>query len=100
MTHDHRLSLERIARASGAIDAAFRDSPQFEAHSLSEGLGCRLVVKVETLNPIRSFKARGALFMMSELSGRPRLVCATAGNFGRACLCGEEARIPADPVHE
>ena len=83
MTYDHRLSLERIARASRAIDAAFRDSPQFEAPSLSQDLGCRLVVKIETLNPIRSFKARGALFLMSELSGRPHLVCATAGNFGQ-----------------
>jgi threonine dehydratase len=61
MTYDHRLSLERIARASRAIDAAFRDSPQFEAPSLSEDLGCRLVVKVETLNPIRSLKARAWL---------------------------------------
>lgn len=83
MTNDHRLSLEHIARASDAIDDAFRDSPQFEAPSLNERLGCRLVVKVETLNPIRSFKARGALFLTSQLSGRPHLVCATAGNFGQ-----------------
>ena len=50
MTYDHRLSLERIARASRAIDAPFRDSPQFEAPSLSEDLGCRLVVKVLSEN--------------------------------------------------
>jgi threonine dehydratase len=42
--------------------------------------------KIETLNPIRSFKARGALFLMSELSGRPHLVCATAGNFGQGII--------------
>jgi len=83
MTHDHRLSLERIARASHAIDAPFRDSPQFEAPSLSEHLSCRVVVKVETLNPIRSFKARGPLFLTSQLLGHPHLVCATAGNFGQ-----------------
>jgi threonine dehydratase len=83
MTHEHRLSLERIARAADAIDAPFRDSPQFEAPSLSEDLCCRVVVKVETLNPIRSFKARGALFLTSQLLGHPHLVCATAGNFGQ-----------------
>ncbi|MCI0353209.1 MAG: pyridoxal-phosphate dependent enzyme [Acidobacteriales bacterium] len=79
----HRLSLERIAQASEVIDSVFRDSPQFEAQPLGEKLGCRLVVKVETLNPIRSFKARGAQFFTSQLYGRPHLVCQTAGNFGQ-----------------
>jgi threonine dehydratase len=40
-------------------------------------------VKVETCNPIRSFKARGAQFLVSQMSGSPHLVCATAGNFGQ-----------------
>ncbi len=79
----HRLSLEHIARASQAIEPPFRDSPQFESAPLGERLGCRLVVKLETLNPIRSFKARGALWLASQLDGKPHLVCATAGNFGQ-----------------
>jgi threonine dehydratase len=79
----HRLSIQRIAAASEHIDAVFRDSPQFEAESLHAQLGCSLVVKVETLNPIRSFKGRGAQFFVSQLSGSPHLVCATAGNFGQ-----------------
>jgi threonine dehydratase len=79
----HRLSLQNIVAASAAIDPAFRDTPQFEAETLQAELGCRLVVKVETLNPIRSFKARGAQFLVSQMSGSPHLVCATAGNFGQ-----------------
>ena len=79
----HRLSLQHIVAASQAIDPVFRDTPQYEAETLHEQLGCRLVVKVETLNPIRSFKARGAQFLVSQLSGTPHLVCATAGNFGQ-----------------
>jgi threonine dehydratase len=79
----HRLSLQHIVAASAAIDPAFRDTPQYEAETLHEQLGCRLVVKVETLNPIRSFKARGAQFLVSQMSGSPHLVCATAGNFGQ-----------------
>lgn len=79
----HRLSIQHIVAASQAIDPAFRDSPQFEAETLQAQLGCRLVVKVETLNPIRSFKARGAQFLVSQMSGSPHLVCATAGNFGQ-----------------
>jgi threonine dehydratase len=79
----HRLSLQHIVAASEAIDPAFRDTPQYEAETLHAQLGCRLVVKVETLNPIRSFKARGAQFLVSQMSGSPHLVCATAGNFGQ-----------------
>jgi threonine dehydratase len=80
---DHRLSLERIAAAHGVIDAPFRDTPQLEAASLGERLGCRLLLKVETLTPIRSFKARGAQLLAARLTDRPHLVCATAGNFGQ-----------------
>lgn len=79
----HRLSIQHIVAASEAIDPVFRDTPQFEAETLREQLGCRVIVKVETLNPIRSFKARGAQFLVSQLSGSPHLVCATAGNFGQ-----------------
>jgi threonine dehydratase len=79
----HRLSLQNIVAASAAIDPVFRDTPQYEAETLHAQLGCRLVVKVETLNPIRSFKARGAQFLVSQMSGSPHLVCATAGNFGQ-----------------
>ncbi len=79
----HRLSLQNIVAAAAAIDPVFRDTPQYEAETLHAQLGCRLVVKVETLNPIRSFKARGAQFLVSQMSGSPHLVCATAGNFGQ-----------------
>jgi threonine dehydratase len=83
VTAPHRFSLERIAQAAGVIDPVFLDSPQFPAESLGEELGCRLVVKVETLNPIRSFKGRGAEWFAASLDGRPHLVCTTAGNFGQ-----------------
>jgi len=83
LTHSHRLSLERIAQAATLIDPVFLGSPQFRAESVEGQLGCRLVVKVETLNPIRSFKGRGAEYLAASLDGRPRLVCTTAGNFGQ-----------------
>ncbi len=78
-----RLSLDRIAEAATVIDPVFLDSPQFLAESLGSDAGCRLVVKVETMNPIRSFKARGTEFLMASLEGNPHLTCATAGNFGQ-----------------
>jgi threonine dehydratase len=82
VTHS-RLSLDRIAEAATVIDPVFLDSPQFLAESLGAELGCRLVVKVETMNPIRSFKGRGTEFLTAALEGKPHLTCATAGNFGQ-----------------
>lgn len=83
MSEPQRLSVERIAQAMGVIDPVFLNSPQFRAEPLERQLDCRVVVKVETLNPIRSFKGRGADFLLSTTSGQHRLVCATAGNFGQ-----------------
>src|SRR5262245_61548953 len=88
----HRLSLERIAEAAKVIDPVFLNSPQYRAESLESQLGCRVVVKVETINPIRSFKGRGAEYLMSTLEGRPHLVCATAGNFGQGMTYAARTR--------
>ena len=83
----HRLSLAHIEQAAGVIDPIFLNSPQFESEPLSRALSTRLSLKVETLNPIRSFKGRGASFFAHKaaaaLAGQ-RLVCASAGNWGQA----------------
>lgn len=86
------LSCDRIAEARTCIEAAFRDTPQFEAAPIASLFGGRLVVKVETLNPIRSFKARGAQYFASQLVGRPQLVCASSGNFGQAMALAARQR--------
>ena len=84
MTEASSLSLERIAEAARVIDPVFLHSPQFVSGALSERLGPRLLCKVELLNPIRSFKGRGADYFLQRLGSEPRpLVCASAGNFGQ-----------------
>jgi len=83
----HRFSLEHIADAARSIEPMFRDTPQFESEPLSALAGCQLTLKVETLNPLRSFKGRGAgCFMAQRLKRAERgaIVCASAGNFGQA----------------
>ncbi len=83
----HRLSLARIAEAAACIDPVFLGSPQFVCEPLSDLLGCRLTVKVEVVNPIRSFKGRGADYYVKQAFARGEggpLVCASAGNFGQA----------------
>jgi threonine dehydratase len=79
----HRLSLEHIEEASRGVDPVFLHTPQFHAESLSDVLGCELVVKVETLNPIRSFKGRGADYFFVRNPQVERVICASAGNFGQ-----------------
>jgi threonine dehydratase len=79
-----RLQLERIEEAARIIEPVFLNSPQFQVERLEGLLGCRLVVKVELLNPVRSFKGRGACYLASRFSADTPLVCASAGNFGQA----------------
>jgi threonine dehydratase len=80
---NHRLSLENIQEASQTIDPVFLNSPQFHVESLSDTLGCELIVKVETLNPICSFKGRGADYFFVHNPDVKEVVCASAGNFGQ-----------------
>lgn len=93
----HRLRLDAIARAMATIDPVFLRSPQFSCEPLDEALGCRVILKLETANPIRSFKGRGASFLIEErlaagaLAGR-RIVGASAGNWGQALAHACRAR--------
>jgi threonine dehydratase len=80
---NHRIKLEHIEEAAKKIDPVFLNSPQFHAESLSDVLGCELIVKVETMNPIRSFKGRGADYFFVRNPGVKEVVCASAGNFGQ-----------------
>jgi threonine dehydratase len=80
----HRLSLELIERASHVIDPVFLHTPQFVCEPLSQSLGVQLAIKIETLNPVRCFKGRGADFLVSQFQEKTPIVCASAGNFGQA----------------
>jgi threonine dehydratase len=78
------LSLDRIAEASHIIDPVFLRTPQYADALLDAALGRHVVVKVETANPLRSFKGRGADFLMGRLAPGPTVVCSSTGNFGQA----------------
>jgi threonine dehydratase len=89
---NHRIKLEHIEEASRTIDPVFLNTPQFHAESLSEVLGCEVIVKVETLNPIRSFKGRGADYFFVRNPNVKEVVCASAGNFGQGMAYGARKR--------
>lgn len=86
-TPNHRLSLDNIKRSESAIPPEFLNSPQYNCEPLSAALGCQLTIKLDFTNPLRSFKGRGASFLLSEKKRRGdnrSLVCASAGNWGQA----------------
>ncbi|MFL6144025.1 MAG: threonine/serine dehydratase [Labedaea sp.] len=77
------LSLERIELAARTIDPVFRNSPQYLDQQLCAALGRRVLIKVETANPLRSFKGRGTGFLIGQLDGVRHLVTMSTGNFGQ-----------------
>jgi threonine dehydratase len=76
--------MQNILAASRQIDPVFLESPVLVATALDGALGCQLVAKVETRNPVGSFKGRGTeLFAATALASGETVVCASAGNFGQ-----------------
>ncbi|WP_328457336.1 threonine ammonia-lyase [Amycolatopsis sp. NBC_00438] len=86
-----RLDLTRIEAARRVIDPVFLDTPLYPCDPLGQALGCRVSVKLETANPVRSFKGRGTEVVVSGLSG-PAAVCASAGNLGQALAWSARGR--------
>nr|WP_275407043.1 pyridoxal-phosphate dependent enzyme [Actinomadura bangladeshensis] len=62
------------------------DTPLYQCDPLGRALGCTVSIKLETANPVRSFKGRGTELVASGLDdqGRKAVLCASAGNLGWA----------------
>ena len=95
------VTADAIRSAHARIPSAFRDSPQFISEPLSEEIGVPVVVKLETPNPIGSFKGRGTWLAVSELAAAGKVgegrgvVVASAGNFGQGvAYAGRAMGIP------
>lgn len=81
-----RLNTSRIRAARRVIDPVFLDTPLYRCEALEPALGCTVSIKLETANPVRSFKGRGTEVVASRLAeqGPRAVVCASAGNLGQA----------------
>ena len=91
-------TVEEIERAARGLDPVFARSPLLQRTALDDATGARVVMKVETLNPIRSFKGRGAVTWTRAAGAAARgVVCASAGNFGQGLAYA--ARAAAIPCH-
>lgn len=96
-----RLRLKRVHAAAAAIDPAFLDTPLLPSAALGHALGCAVSLKLETLNPLRSFKGRGTetVAAFAGTQGAAQLVCASAGNLGQAlAYSGRRRGMPVTVV--
>ncbi|MEW6349469.1 MAG: pyridoxal-phosphate dependent enzyme [Thermodesulfobacteriota bacterium] len=76
-------------------------TPLWESPSLSAAMGAPVYLKMETFQPIGSFKARGIGFACQDAwrAGASRLVCASAGNAGYAvAYAGRKIGIPVTVI--
>ena len=94
---------QQITELRSSIDPVFLDSPLMRHPALDEALGCDCMLKVETLNPIRSFKGRGTEAVLSTHDPAAGVITTSTGNFGQgiaraAARRGVDATIvcPAD----
>ena len=87
--------MNKIKGAIPLIDPSFLNTPQFISKGLSDIFNCQLMVKIETLNPIKSFKGRGAELLVAQIEEFDPIVCASAGNFGQAMAYAcQKKKIP------
>lgn len=86
------LNLANIEQAAHSIDKRIRQTPQYVDPSLSRHFGTDVLIKIESMNVLRSFKGRGADFFMRSVESDQPVVTASAGNFGQAIAWAGAAR--------
>ena len=77
------VTLADIQNAERALQTYVKPSPLLFNAWLSEALGCEIYLKLENMQPIGSFKLRGATYKILKLSKTERkrgVIAASAGN--------------------
>jgi threonine dehydratase len=94
------LTTDEILATRATIDPVFLDSPLMRHPALDDALGCAVTLKIETLNPIRSFKGRGTEAVLAALAPPPpTVVTASTGNFGQGIAWAARRRGMAAVIH-
>ena len=88
------FNIQSIQKAKGIVREVALETPLQLNERLSEQYGAKVYFKREDLQPIRSFKLRGAyhkIYKLSEEERRRGIVCASAGNHaqGVALACNK-----------
>ncbi|MDO5682148.1 MAG: threonine ammonia-lyase IlvA, partial [Propionibacteriaceae bacterium] len=81
-----RITSADIALAAARLRGVVTETPLQLNERLSERTGAKVWLKREDLQPVRSYKIRGAYNLISQLSEQERhagVICASAGNHGQ-----------------
>lgn len=81
-----RVTVAEIAAASRRLRGVVTETPLQRNDRLSERSGADVWLKREDLQPVRSYKIRGAYNLISQLTEAERMagvICASAGNHGQ-----------------
>lgn len=85
------ISFDEIVAAHAELSRYLPPSPLLRNSWLSEIFGCELYLKLETMQPIGSFKIRGATYKIARLSEGERkrgVIAASAGNHAQGVAWG------------
>ena len=85
------ITLGDIEKARRFLSSILPPTPLLYNQWLSDSLGVELYLKLENMQPIGSFKIRGASYRISRLSKEQRrrgVICASAGNHAQGVAWG------------
>ncbi len=77
------INLENISDAKKVFSDFIQTTPMQYSHRLSKKYSAEIYLKREDLNQVRSYKIRGAFYVINSLSEKEKkkwVVCASAGN--------------------
>lgn len=86
-----QVTLADIQNAKRELQRYLTPSPLILNPWLSEALGCEVYLKLENMQPIGSFKIRGATYKIARLSEKERkagVIAASAGNHAQGVAWG------------
>ena len=86
-----KVSLQDIQKARKFLKEIIPPTPLLRNSWLSDAYGCEVYLKLETMQPVGSFKIRGATYKISQLSDREKkkgVIAASAGNHAQGVAWG------------
>ncbi len=87
------VTLESIRQAQQLLGGLLAPSPVLQNAWLSNAFDCELFLKLENMQPVGSFKIRGATYRISQLSPEERrrgVIAASAGNHAQGVAWGSK----------
>ena len=88
-----------VERAARHLRDHLQPTPLQHSQAFSDQAGCRVYLKLESVQPVRSFKLRGALNKLMQLAPErraPGVITASAGNHGLGvAYAAREFGVPA-----